>query len=62
MLIVLMKVEFIWLKKDNCYSRVLNRRRGQNKRVGWQISVRIINGEGAINREGGKKSPKLMNG
>ena len=28
----------------------------------WEISVKIINGEGAINGEVGKKSSKLLNG
>ena len=36
------------------YSRVSNRRGGRNKRKGSQISVKIINGEGAINGEVGK--------
>ena len=31
------------------YSRVSNRRGGWNKRGGWQILSKIINGEGAIN-------------
>ena len=33
------------------YSRVSGRREGRNKRGGWQISVKIINGQGAINGE-----------
>ena len=36
------------------YSRVSNRRGGRNKRGGWQISAKMINGEGAINGEVGK--------
>ena len=36
------------------YSRVSNRRGGRKKRRGWQISAKIINGEGAINGEVGK--------
>ena len=44
------------------YSRVSNRRGGRNKRGRWQISAKIINGEGAINVGGWQKSPKLING
>ena len=33
------------VEKNVCYSRVSNRRGGQNKRGGWQISAKIINGE-----------------
>ena len=36
------------------YSRVSNRRGGRNKRGGWQISAKIISGEGAINGEASK--------
>ena len=36
------------------YSQVSNRRGGWNNRGGWQISVKIINGEGAIDGEAGK--------
>ena len=39
-----------------------NKRGGRNKQGCWQISVKIINGEGVINGEVGKKSPKLING
>ena len=35
------------------YFRVSNRRGAWNKRVGWTISAKIINGEGAINRDFG---------
>ena len=35
------------------YSRVSNRRGGWNKREAWQISPKIINGEGAMNGEVG---------
>ena len=44
------------------YSLVSNKRGGQNKWRSWQISTKITNGEGAINREVGKKSPKLIHG
>ena len=44
------------------YSRVSNRRVGRNKRGRWQISAKIINGEGAINVGGWQKPPKLKNG
>ena len=45
------------------YFQVSNSRRGgRNKQGGWQISAKIINGKGAINREVGKKSLKLING
>ena len=43
----------IYLLSYEKYSRVSNRRRGRNKREGWQISAIIINGEGAINGEVG---------
>ena len=33
------------VEKNVCYSRVSNRRGGQNKRGGWQISAKIINGD-----------------
>ena len=36
------------------YSRVSNRRSGWKKRGGWQILIKIINEEGAINEEVGK--------
>ena len=36
------------------YFRVSNRRGGQNKRGGWQILAKIINGKGAINEKFGK--------
>ena len=36
------------------YSGVSNRSGGRNKRGGWQISVKTINGEGAIYGEIGK--------
>ena len=47
----------MWSKFDDvtlAYSRVSNRRGGRNKRGGWQISAKIINGEGRINGEVGK--------
>ena len=44
------------------YSWVSNKRGGQNKQRSWQILTKITNGEGAINREVGKKSPKLIHG
>ena len=46
-----------YLFKMSCisaYSRVLNTRRGRNKRGGWQILAKIINGEGATNRKVGR--------
>ena len=43
----------IYLFSYKKYSRVSNRRRGRNKRGGWQISAIIRNGEGAINGEVG---------
>ena len=39
------------LIKSHKYSRVSSRRGGRNKRGGWQISAKIINGEGATNEE-----------
>ena len=36
------------------YSGVSNRKGGRNKRKGWHISVKVINGEGAITGEVGK--------
>ena len=42
------------LIKSHKYSRVSSRRGGRNKRGGWQISAKIINGEGTINGEIGK--------
>ena len=38
------------------YSRVLNRRGGQNKQRGWKISAKIINGEVEINGKAGKNT------
>ena len=43
-------------ESQKIYSRVSNRREGRNKRGGWQISAKIINEEGAINREAGKNT------
>ena len=36
------------------YSRVSNRREGQNKPGGWQILAKIINWEGALHEEVGE--------
>ena len=38
------------------YSQVSNRTGGQNKQGGWQISAKIIKGNGAINGKIGKVS------
>ena len=44
----------LWLSHIlKTYSRASNRRGGWNKWGGWQILVKIINGEGAINGEVG---------
>ena len=37
-------------------SQVSNRREGRNKRAGWQISAKIINGESAINGKVGRNA------
>ena len=47
----------LWLSHIlKTYSRASNRRGGWNKWGGWQILVKIINGEGAINGETGKNT------
>ena len=51
------KFSKVSLKYDtllNFATRVSNRRGGQNKKGSWQISAKIINRQGAINREVGK--------
>ena len=48
--IFILQSKYFW----DQYSRVANRRRGRNKRGGYQISAKMINGEGAINGETGK--------
>ena len=57
-----LRLLFSFLVNNNRYSLVSNRRGERNKWGGWQISAKVINGEGAINGDVWPKSPKLING